>query len=181
MFPTTSLLSHKHVALLLSKMPCLCPLPQPPRCALILRNIRSRGGARLLYLQSSPAALSGGPALTFPLSPGYGQSPLGEQTPVCSSLPRSGVLFQGQWLTCQLLHHSFFPPQGPPPISFSQAINLETEIGLLSILWPLFFLLHFVLWFYSSFCACVFVSLNVEATRSLVLFCDSFWRKKGGA
>ncbi|EFB29826.1 hypothetical protein PANDA_008462, partial [Ailuropoda melanoleuca] len=56
------------------------------------------------------------------------------------------LLFQGQRFTCQLLHHPLpsLLPQGPPPISFSQAINLETEMGLLSILWPLFFLLHFV-------------------------------------
>lgn len=54
-------------------------------------------------------------------------------------------------------------------------------MSLLSILWPLFFLLlHLVLWFFSPFSAFVFVSLNVEAPRSLVLFCISFWRKKVG-
>ena len=53
-------------------------------------------------------------------------------------------------------------------------------MSLLLILWPLFFLLlHLVLWFFSPVSASVFVSLNVEATRSLVLFCISFWRKKG--
>lgn len=158
MFPTTSLLSHKHVALL-SKTPCLCPRPQPPRCALILRNIRSRGGARLLHLQSSPPALSGGPALTFPLSPGYGQSPRGEQTPVCSSLPQSGVLFQGQWLTCQLLHHSLssLPKDLPPFLSAKPLI--WRQIGLLSILWPLFFFITFctvVLFILLCLCVCLF-------------------------
>ena len=55
-------------------------------------------------------------------------------------------------------------------------------MSLLSILWPLFFLLllHLVLWFFSPFSASVFVSLNVEASRSLVLFCISFCRKKLG-
>lgn len=38
--PTPSLLSHQHVALLLSEMPVCCPLPQPPTlCTQILRNI----------------------------------------------------------------------------------------------------------------------------------------------
>uniref|UniRef100_A0A452QCB2 Uncharacterized protein n=1 Tax=Ursus americanus TaxID=9643 RepID=A0A452QCB2_URSAM len=70
--------------------------------------------------------------------------------------------------------------QGPPPISFSQAINLEAEMGLLSILWPLFF--YCILCCGSShpslpLCVCFF---KCEATRSLVLFCVSFWWRKGG-
>uniref|UniRef100_A0A2I2YBV0 Uncharacterized protein n=1 Tax=Gorilla gorilla gorilla TaxID=9595 RepID=A0A2I2YBV0_GORGO len=61
-------------------------------------------------------------------------------------------------VTCQLPHHpppSLPPllPQGPPPISGSQAINLKTEMGLLSILWPLFLSLQFVPWFFSPFSA----------------------------
>lgn len=98
--------------------------------------------------------------LTFPLSPGYGQTP-----------PPQGPLYSS--LAAPLLHFccarvggspanlciTLFPPSFPkdlPPISFSQAINLETEMGLLLILWPLFFfLLHFVLWFFSPFSASV--------------------------
>uniref|UniRef100_A0A8C5YRH6 Uncharacterized protein n=1 Tax=Marmota marmota marmota TaxID=9994 RepID=A0A8C5YRH6_MARMA len=53
-----------------------------------------------------------------------------------SSCPPGVLLFQGQCLTCQLLHLPLpsLLPQGPPPISYCQAINLETEMGLLSIL-----------------------------------------------
>uniref|UniRef100_A0A673VKU1 Uncharacterized protein n=1 Tax=Suricata suricatta TaxID=37032 RepID=A0A673VKU1_SURSU len=75
---------------------------------------------------------------------GYGQTPL--WGPFCSSLVARPpfLLFQGWWFTCQLVHHRppSLLPQGPPPISFSQAINLETEMGLLLILWPLFFFLY---------------------------------------
>lgn len=55
-------------------------------------------------------------------------------------------------------------------------------MGLLSILEPLFF---FIITFCTVVlltlpCLCVFVSLNVEATRSLVLFCSRFGGRKGG-
>lgn len=54
-------------------------------------------------------------------------------------------------------------------------------MGLLSILWPLFFIITFrTVVLLTPLCLCVLVSLNVEATRRLVLFCVSFWRKKGG-
>nr|AAQ88468.1 Wpep3002 [Homo sapiens] len=81
------------------------------------------------------------------------EPPLGPLSPLLCLLSLSCLpevrLFRGQCVTCQLPHHpppSLPPllPQGPPPISGSQAINLETEMGLLSILWPLFLSLQFV-------------------------------------
>lgn len=94
------------------------PPPTPTLCTHPQEHTKQRRGSAAV-LAELPPALSGGPALTFPLSPGYGQSPRGEQTPVCSSLPQSGVLFQGQWLTCQLLHHSLssLPKDLPPFLS----------------------------------------------------------------
>lgn len=57
--PHSSLLSHEHVAPAFPNA-CVCvPAPSPPRCALIRRNIRSRAGARLWHLQSSPPSPPG--------------------------------------------------------------------------------------------------------------------------
>lgn len=47
-------------------------------------------------------------------------------------------------------------------------------MGLLLILWPLFFITFCTVVLFTLLCLYVFVSLNVEATRSLVLFCNSF-------
>ncbi|XP_008576534.1 PREDICTED: protein DBF4 homolog B [Galeopterus variegatus] len=157
-------------------------------------HMKQRRG-QLQHLPSSlPQALSWGPALTFPLSPGCGQSPLWGPLSALLCLFSSScpprVLLRGQCLTCQLPPHPLpsLPPSHSPspktsflPISCSQAINLETEMGLLSILWPLFFFITIcTVVLLTLLCFCVFVSLNVEATRSLVLFSVSFQRRKGG-
>lgn len=134
-----------------------------------------------------PAALSGGPALTSPLSPGCSQSPLWGPP---SALPcRSALAAHPEFSSsvsgspanfCNHPPPSLLPP-GPPPISFSQAINLETEMSLLSILWPLFFFffLHFVLWFFSPFSASVFLSLNVGLPERWCYSVSHFGGRKG--
>lgn len=82
--PTPSLLSHKHVAVsCFPKCLCLCPLPPPPTlCTHPQEHVNQR---KLGY--GTCSALR--PTLTFPLSPGCGQSPLWGQTLLCSSLPPS--------------------------------------------------------------------------------------------
>lgn len=52
-------------------------------------------------------------------------------------------------------------------------------MGLLSIPWPLFFFITVCAVVLLTISACVFVSLNVEAARSLVLFCLFLEEERG--
>lgn len=128
-----------------------------------------------------PAALSGGPALTSPLSPFWGplsalpcRSALAAHPEFSSSVSGSPANF------CNHPPPSLLP-QGPPPISFSQAINLETDEFAIDSLATFFFFFTFcTVVLLTLLCLCVFLSLNVELPEGWCYSVSHFGGRKGG-
>lgn len=110
--PHTSLLSHKHVVLLSETPVFVSPPPAPHAVRSSAGTYEAEEGLGCGTCRAPPLPHHDwGPSTD--LSPE--RAPSG-QTPVCFSLPQPRVLSQGQWLTCQLLHHPLSPlPKDLPP------------------------------------------------------------------